>query len=603
MSLFNELKRRNVFRVAIAYVVIGWLILQVADVILNNVQAPAWVFWVILLLLTIGFVVVLVFTWAFELTPEGLKRESEVDRSQSITHVTARKLDRLVTIVLVLALGYFVADKFLFSTGRQDAAVEAALQQAEQGPGSGEAIEPDPADTVAADKSIAVLPFVNMSSDPEQEYFSDGLSEELLNLLAKIPDLKVASRSSSFQFKDEKIDLTEVARKLNVAHVLEGSVRKSGDQLRITAQLIRADNGYHMWSETYDRSLDNIFAIQDEISAAVVDALKIRLLGEAPRAEVVDPEAYALMLKGRYLHSKWGQENFEKSIEAYQQALEIEPDYAEAWASLSVTYVNQMQSGYRDPAEGLALAKAAVQRALEINPELPGAWARLSLIQHIFEWNWDAAQASVDKALALDSDSLFVLGAASSLASAQGQHEKALHYIQQSLRLDPLNLVQLYNLADTQRQLGRTEEAERSFRRLLEINPQDWGSHTQLAIIMLESGRIEQAWEELALEVDPQQQEYGRILALYAQGRTAEADERLQAFSEAHQSWASALIATLHAFRGDADAAFEWLDRAYQNRDSLLTATLRDPLLESVHDDPRWNALLRRMNLPVDSAD
>jgi TolB-like protein/Tfp pilus assembly protein PilF len=456
---------------------------------------------------------------------------------------------------------------------------------------------------VAADKSIAVLPFVNMSSDPEQEYFSDGLSGELLNLLAKIPDLKVASRSSSFQFKDEKIDLTEVARKLNVAHVLEGSVRKSGDQLRITAQLIRADNGYHMWSETYDRSLDNIFAIQDEISAAVVDALKIKLLGEAPRAEVVDPEAYALMLKGRYLHSKWGQENFEKAIEALQQALEIEPDYAEAWASLSVSYLSQMQSGYRDPGEGRALAKAAVQRALEINPELPNAWARLSLIQHVFEWDWDAAQASMNKALALDPDSLAVLNAAGAMASALGQPEEALRYYQQAERQDPLHLVQLYNLADTQRQLGRTEEAERGFRRLLEINPQDWGSHTQLAIIMLGSGRIEQAWEELAQEVDPQQQEYGRILALYAQGRSAEADKRLQAFSEAHQAWASALIATVHAFRGDADAAFEWLDRAYESRDSLLTSLLRDPLLESVHDDPRWNALLRRLNLPVDSTD
>ena len=207
----------------------------------------------------------------------------------------------------------------------------------------------------------------------------------------------------------------------------------------------------------------------------------------------------------------------------------------------------------------------------------------------------------MDKALALAPDSLVVLSAAGSLATALGQAEDALRYYQLGLRQDPLHLVLLYNLATAQWQLGRTEDAEQSFRRLLELNPEDWGSHTQLAIIMLGSGRIEQAREELDLEVDPQQQEYGRILALYAQGRTAEADERLQAFSAAHQSWASALIATVHAFRGDADAAFEWLDRAYEIRGSLLTDALRDPMMRSLHDDPRWDDLLRRMNLPVDS--
>jgi TolB-like protein/Tfp pilus assembly protein PilF len=602
VSFFQELKRRNVFRVVIGYVVLAWLVMQVADVVLNNIEAPDWVFQAMMFFLGLGLLFAVFFSWAFEMTPEGLKRESEVDRSQSITAVTGKKLDRMVTGILVIALGYFVLDKFVLSAGREEAAVEAALQQASTPAESGPAAAPgdDPPSGAVPDNTIAVLPFVNMSSDPEQEYFSDGLSEELLNLLAKIPELQVASRSSAFQFKGEKIDLPVVAKQLNVAHVLEGSVRKAGNQLRITAQLIRADNGYHMWSETYDRSLDNIFAIQDEISAAVVDALKIELLGEAPKSQVVNPEAYALVLKGRFLHSKWGKDNFEKAVEAYEQALKLDPDYAEAWASLSVTYLNQMQSGYRDPDEGLALSKAAVERALAINPQLPGAWARLSLIQNIFEWDWAGAQSSINKAMALDPDSLYVLGAAASLASALGKPGKAMVYYDRALTVDPLNLVQLYNRADTLNQLGQVEQAKAGFRRLLELNPQDWGSHTQLAILEMRSGNIEQAWLELEKEVDPQQQEFGRILALFTEGKTNEANQRVQAFSDEHSSWGSSTIALMHAYADQTDQAFEWLNRAVENRDSNLSAIIRDPIMAPLLDDPRMDEVLAKMGLAED---
>ncbi len=598
MSIFNELKRRNVFRVGIAYIVMAWLVVQVADVILNNIDAPAWIFQVILLLLGIGFIFAMFFSWAFELTPEGLKRESEVDRTRSITPQTGKKLDRIITGVLVIALAYFMVDKFILSVSREEAAVEAALEQAGAKTGPHTAV---PLSNTEPDKSIAVLPFVNMSSDTEQEYFSDGLSEELLNLLAKLPDLKVASRSSSFQFKNEKIDLPEVAKKLNVAYVLEGSVRKSGEQLRITAQLIRADNGFHLWSETYDRSLDNIFIIQDEISAAVVSALEIELLGGAPKAEVVNPEAYALMLKGRYLHAKWGQENFEKAVEAYNKALELQPDYAEAWASLSVTYLNQTQSGYRDPAEGLKLAKAAVERALAINPNLSSAWARLSVIQRSFEWDWQAAQFSIDRAFELDPKSIFVLGAAASLSNSMDQPEQAIAYYRQALLQDPLNLIVLFNLASTYYQMGQFEAAEKGYRRLLELNPEDWGTHTQLALIMLHTGRADQAWQELELEVDPQQQEFGRILALHALGHETEADQRLQDFIQQHESWATTLIASIYAFRNDADQAFTWFEKSVEQHDSILTSIVRDPILSGLHTDPRWSDLLQRIGLPVSS--
>jgi len=308
LSLFNELKRRNVFRVGVAYIVVAWLVAQVLQLVFESFGTPDWVMKTILVLLATGLPLALFFAWAFEMTPEGIKREHEIDRSQSITSQTGKKLNLTIITVMALALAYFAFDKFVISE-REIAITTETVAEETTAPNAPPQVVTSEA-TTETDNSIAVLPFINMSSDEEQEYFSDGLSEELLNLLAKIPELKVASRSSSFQFKGEKIDITEVAQKLKVSHVLEGSVRKAGSHVRITAQLVKADDGYHMWSETYDRSLDNIFAIQDEISAAVVAALKIELLGEAPKSEVVNPEAYALWMKGRYIYAKWGKENF-----------------------------------------------------------------------------------------------------------------------------------------------------------------------------------------------------------------------------------------------------------------------------------------------------
>jgi len=596
LSLFNELKRRNVFRVGVAYIVVAWLVAQVLQLVFESFGTPDWVMKSILVLLAIGLPLALFFAWAFEMTPEGIKREHEVDRSQSITSQTGRKLNLTITIVMALALVYFAYDKFVVSKITNTVTTESVAEEATAG------VSTPQADTeevsTEADDSIAVLPFVNMSSDEEQEYFSDGLSEELLNLLAKIPDLKVASRSSSFQFKGEKIDITEVAQKLKVAHVLEGSVRKAGNNIRITAQLVKADDGYHMWSETYDRPLDNIFAIQDEISAAVVGALKIELLGEAPKSEVVNPEAYALWMKGRYLHAKWGKENFELSIEALNAALEIEPDYAEAWASLSVAYLTQTQSGYLDAAEGIALSRGAIDKALAIDPNRPTVLARLASIQSQFDWDWAGAQATIQRALELAPFEIRVLGAAGTIAANLGRGEESLAFYQRILDQDPLNLIALYNKADSLHRLGRREDSRLAYGKLLELNPEDWGSHTQVAIILLQQDKPREAWQELDLEVDPQQQEFGRILVLPALGREAEAEQRLAVFIEQNQSWAAFPIAGIYAWNGDKESAFKWLEQAYQEHSGLLSAILMEPLLTSLHDDPRWGDLLDRMGLP-----
>jgi TolB-like protein/Tfp pilus assembly protein PilF len=545
----------------------------------------------VLVLMAAGLPFVLFFAWAFELTPEGLKRESEVDRTQSVTPQTGKKLDRLTTGVLVLALGYFALDKFVLSTERDAALVQATTQAVtEQAEVASQALD--------ADKSIAVLPFEDMSPDKDQEYMSDGIAEELLNLLAKIPELKVASRSSAFQFKGEKIDLVEVAHKLKVAYVLEGSVRKAGNQLRITAQLIKADDGFHLWSESYDRSLDDVFAIQDEISAAVVDALKIELLGAAPKAVVVNPEAYALVLKGRYLHAKWGKENFAAAVEAYQQALAIDPGYAAAWSDLASTYLSQTRNGYHSRAEGLALSRNAAEKALALDPMLARAWAALSMIQNALEWNWADAETSIQKALQLAPNDIKALNNAGNLANVLGRLDESLAYYQRILELEPLDLIALYNVGYSLTRQLRLDEAEATIRRLLELNPEDWGSHTQLAQIMLMQDRPQEAWTELDLEVDPLNQEWGRILVLPALQRDDEAVQRLDAYTRENQSWAAFGIAEIYAWRGEVDTAFTWLERAYQQRDPGMSELLGDPLLARVRDDPRWLELIDKMGLP-----
>ena len=349
-SVWEELKRRNVVRVAIAYAIVSWLILQIADVLTPLLRLPEWVGGFVFLLLVIGFLLALILSWAYELTPEGLKKEKDVERSESITHVTGRKLDFVIIAMLVVALGYFSYDKFVLDPGRDAAEVEAAVQVAQEQ--VAESVEPQ--DSI---KSIAVLAFVNMSDDPGNEYFSDGISEEILNLLAKLPELRVTSRSSAFSFKGQNLDVPTMAARLNVAHILEGSVRKSGNDLRITAQLIDVATDTHLWSETYDRKLENIFAVQDEIATAVVDALKITLLGKEPKSTETDPEAYALYLQGLYFHNQGIEESTNRAEILLKEALDIDPGFAKALAELGSVYLNQAINGYRPLVEGNKLGK------------------------------------------------------------------------------------------------------------------------------------------------------------------------------------------------------------------------------------------------------
>jgi len=365
LSFFEELKRRNVFRVAIGYIVTAWLLLQVVDLVLDNINSPDWVVQVFMLALAVGFPLAVFFAWAFEMTPEGFKRESDVDRSQSIAPQTGKKLNIMIFAVMALALAYFAVDKFVLDPTRDAEMVQAATQ-----------IIAEPAISVAPvsgtpEQSIAVLPFVNMSDD--KDYFADGLSEELLNLLAKFPDLKVAGRTSSFAFKGKNEDLRTVGEALSVAHVLEGSVRRSGDRLRITAQLIKVDDGYHIWSETYDRQMADIFDIQDDVATAIADALKLHLSTTADRP-TENTQAYALYLEALALSIAREIDEINQGLAILDRAIELDPRFAEAW-ELKATYYWQAGGWVMDNSEAQILTHEAAIKALELDPALMEARA------------------------------------------------------------------------------------------------------------------------------------------------------------------------------------------------------------------------------------
>jgi len=597
LSFFNELKRRNVFKVAIAYIVMAWLVMQVADVILNNITAPGWVFQVVLLLLGIGFLLALFFAWAFEMTPEGLKRESEVDRSQSITPQTGRKLNNLIFAVMALAIVYFAYDKFILSGGRDAALVEATtLAVTEQ-----TVMEVAPAES---DNSIAVLPFVNMSDDASNEFFSDGISEELLNLLAKIPELRVTSRSSAFAFKGKEIDIPAVAEKLGVAHILEGSVRKAGNKVRITAQLIEARSDTHLWSETYDRQLDDIFAIQDEIAATVVEQLKITLLGAAPKVQKTNPEAYALYLQARHLGRLNSTEGREQSSALYRQALAIDPDYAGAWDGLAINYYRQVGNGLVPLAEGYKMAIEAANKALAIDPDYARAHASLGYIVMGFDNDLLQAAQHLERALQLDPADTDIMRIAASLLQNLGRRDEAIALGEYITVRDPVNPTGHYNLGNAYADAGRWDAAIASYQTALRLSPDFVGIHYLIGMVLLLKGDANAALVEFTREKnDEEYRVKGMALGLYALGRQDEYQAKLAELIEGWGAEWPSEVAHVYAYSGEADAAFEWLDKAIGQNEEGLNEQFVNPLYAPLHDDPRWALFLERVGSSPEKLD
>ena len=510
-SFFNELKRRNVYRVSLAYVVFTWLALQVIDTLGPILGLPDWTPRLVFTILAIGFPAVILFAWAYELTPEGIKREKDVDRSQSITSHTGQRLDRITIGVLLITVGILLVDKFFLA---DTPAPQAVVQTAE------------PDDTGESDSatddipSIAVLPFANMSDDQGASYFSDGLADTMLHMLAQVDEIRVAARTSSFQFRDQAMDIGKIGAQLNVGTVLEGSVQRAGDRVRVTAQLIDVDNGYHLWSGNYDRDLDDVFAIQDEIANEVVAALKVSLLGEVAgtmdRDQTDNLDAYTEYLLGIDAMATSSLESLRKGVAHLQAAVEHDPNFSRAWATLGHAYLDLEAYGIMARPEAIESAEEAAFRALELVPDLSDAIAVLGMAK-LLSNEFDEAGKFLEQAIKKGPNNVVALTYYGQYLLSEARPEEAITIFEEAARLDPLAEDAYLILAGQYMGLNRVDEALRVANRLREIDPDNPNASGSYAFAVAQRGDYAEAIDAMMLahEQDPQDPEIPYELARF----------------------------------------------------------------------------------------
>ncbi|MEJ2257551.1 MAG: tetratricopeptide repeat protein [Woeseiaceae bacterium] len=587
MSLFSELKRRNVFRAGAAYIVTSWLIIQVAETLFPVFGLGDTAIRMVVLCLAIGFFPAIILSWAFDLTPRGLIREAEIVRQSPDDRRRGRRLDRMIIIGLALALTYFAVDKFVLTHHRE---VARQAQIAEQVSAARQLGRDESRPNAYGEKSIVVLPFVNMSSDEEQEYFSDGISEELLNLLARIPDLKVISRSSAFSYKGKDIKLTEVAEELDVNHILEGSVRRSGDQIRITAQLIDGRTDAHIWSETFDRPWQDIFAIQDEVAAAVVERLKVTLVDEADGIEKTDPDAYALYLQAGSVVARRTPEDALKAAELYQQVLAIDPGYASAWVGLSKAYENQILFEQVELERGVALITEALNNALNINPDMAVAHRALGFTAYAWRNDLQSAARHYEKAIELSSDPTD----AAMMLFALGRLEESVPYYERIVVDNPLSASAHFNLGLMYLFTGDPKRALAKLDTVQLLSPQRYGTNAFRCLAYLLMNEVERAREAIENEPGESDRASGRALVFHELGQEAEFEREVARLIELSGEEYGSEVALVYAWTGDLDQAFYWLERERESgAGSGWTQILGYPQTKNLAADPRWLPFLR----------
>jgi len=600
LSLIDELKRRNVFKAGAAYLALGWVVTQVTSTVAPVLHLPEWISPVVIWIGVIGFPFVILFSWIYELTPEGLKREREVDRSASITHITSRRLDYIIIVLLVVAIGLFAFDRF---SPRKAERVVSSGEAATPALTSASAPSTATAAPAAGDNSIAVLPFVDMSQARDQEYFSDGLSEELLNLLAQVPQIRVIARTSSFAFKGKEVGVAEISKTLNVANVLEGSVRKSGETLRITAQLIRTADSSHLWSETYDRQLTDVFKVQDEIAAAVVAQLKVKLL---PAQQVTNAhrtastEAYNQYLLGNQYFSRNSNEAYRLAVAAYQKAVALDPGYAAAYAGLASAemYAADYAETAEENAAGRQRAQAAVDKAIGLAPDLADGYAVRGWMRASMTWDWSGGRADYDKALALEPGNALVHRRIGLLLLSLGHMPESIVATRRAIELDPLSAGAWNNLGATYyMNPDQFREAREAFDHALSLNPESNFALANLATLELLEGRGQEALS-LSRRAGEVWRQTGVAMAEHTLGHARESQQALDELIAKYAHDSAYQVADVYAWRGEADKAFEWLERAYVQHDGGLSSIKDDPVLKLLWSDPRFAAMVKKMGLP-----
>ncbi len=608
--LFEQLKQRNVFRVAVLYLVVCWLILDPVHVLFHMLDVPVWANRLVVILMAVGFPAVLVFAWVYEITPEGLRPTGEVPQGQSMSKVTGRRLDLAIVAVLAVALAYFALDKFWISKRFEGSqAVTFAAQEtpvpantapagstpATAAPGTATAFAP-PA------HSIAVLPFVNLSGDKEQEYFSEGLTEELLNSLAEINELQVAARTSSFSFKEHP-DIATVAQKLNVGAVLEGSVRRSGHTLRITAQLINAVTGFHLWSKTYDRDLGDVLKLQTEIATAVASALKVTLLGDvAAKVELGGtrtPAAFDAYLRGAKAYSSRQEgKDTPTAIAAYTEAIRLDPHYALAFAGRSMAFSSYAAEATTAAAarEGYEKARADARQALALAPDLAQAHLALAFVSDNI-LDFPQANDEYERALALAPGNAQVLRRSGGFAAYMGHFDAGLAAARRAVVLDPLARESHLVLGRALYAARRYEEAVAAFSEVIRLDPYK-ATYGDRGLAYYGLGDLERA--RASCETTPDYWLSQQCLAVSYDklGRHADAEAVLAKLKAANGDTSAYQYATIYAQWGNRAKALEWLETAWRLRDPGLEVLKTDPLLDPLRKEPRFQTIEQGLKFP-----
>jgi TolB-like protein len=593
-NFFAELKRRNVYKVAVAYAVVGWLLVQIATQVFPFLEIPNWVVRLVIVLVAIGFPIALVIAWAFELTPQGIKRTEEIDpfdsRSRQVLPAGSGSKNRTWIYVALIGAALSVG---LFFIGRHTASRTAWM---ERGPSSAVPGSPQ--------KSIAVLPLLNESGDPKDEYFSDGLSEELIAALAQIRELKVIGRSSSFRFKDRKEETKTIGEKLGVATLLEGTVRKQGDRVRIVAELINAADGIALWTRTFDRELKDIFAVQEEIAAAVAGSLKVTLLGSqdraAQRGAPGNVEAHNAYLQGHFHFQRRNLEDYRKAVGYFDQAIQLDPDYALAYAERSeaLTFIGDL-TGQHEPA--WSNARSDAEKAVAIAPALAEAHAALGWVRFFVDWKFAEGLSELKRAKELSPSNPTANDLLARVIVYLGRLDEAERQARQAVELDPLSVVAQNNLARVLLCAGKLDEADTAARKSAELQPASASSHRWQVVVAVQRGDGETALREAQLEPDEGYRWFELALAQSVRGDRKAADAALADLIANGRDRLAYQIAEVYAVRGEKDKAFEWLQIAFDNHDTGILTLLVDPLLRGLRDDPRYKNFLAKLGLPATS--
>jgi TolB-like protein/Tfp pilus assembly protein PilF len=590
-NIFAELKRRNVYKVAITYTVVAWLLIQVASILFPTFEAPSWVMKALIVFIAFGFVISVVISWAFEATPEGLKRTENVPDHAELPTWSRRKYATFVVSVALIAAGLLSYQLWRHQVGTSRSSAAAVADG-----------RPGGVSLPAPQNSIAVLPLLNESGDPKDEYFSDGLSEELIAALAQIRELKVIGRSSSFRFKERKEESKTIGEKLGVATLLEGTVRKQGDRVRIVAELINAADGIELWARTFDRQLKDIFAVQSEIAAAVADSLKVTLLRagntSVQSAATKSVEAHNAYLQAHFYFQRRNLDDYRRAVGYFDQATQIDPDYALAYAERSEawTLIGDLAG---EGKTAWPKAGSDAEKSVAIAPALAEAHAALGWVRFFTEWKFAEGLNELRHAKELSPANPTANELLARVIVYVGKLDEAEQQARHAVELDPLSGSAQNNLARVLWFEGKLDEADAVARKTAQVTPAAASSHRWQVLVAVKRGDGETALREAQLEPDEGYRRFLLALAHHARGDRNATDTALAELITYGRDQLAFQIAEVYAVRGETDKAFEWLQISFDNHDTGTLALLVDPLLRALRDDPRYKNLLAKLGLPA----